>query len=190
MPDKHVSWRFILDISHSLVLMYLMAVSDVKQGVFATQRTNVEEDSKKILGLSFGLAYPSCYKVAWQWHRGHNKKRWINLLIDTYSQCSEQDRTYVGPHDQDDTLMDLDSLREKTTPSLLDWFLILSMTGLLLGVPFVLALLTAYFTPEVGISCRSFTFVCYASAQLGQIILWLWAVSSVRRMFPRAFSAL
>lgn len=93
-----------------------------------------------------------------------------------------------GPYDQDDTLMDLESLREKTTPSLLDWFLILSMTGLLLGVPFVLALLTAYFTPEVGISCRSFTFICYASAQLGQILLWLWAVSCVHTTLPESGS--
>jgi hypothetical protein len=36
------------------------------------------------LGLQFELAYPSCYKVAWQWLRGKTKKKWINKLIETY----------------------------------------------------------------------------------------------------------
>lgn len=154
----------------------LPCCKNILEGVFATQpQSDPKERPMKLLGLEFGLAYPSCYKVAWQWHRGHNKKRWINLLIDTYAQ---PDQHTTRPLDtQKDHLEDLRSLREKTRAQPLDWFLIVSLTMLLLGVPFVLALLTAYYTPEVGVSCRSFTFVTYEASQLGQMILWFWAVS-------------
>lgn len=160
-----------------------LARQNILEGVFANQRDDRhdrDDGAAKVLGLEFGLAYPSCYKVAWQWHRGHNKKRWINLLIDTYTK-SDQGAA------NDDHLKDLGSLRERTTPLPLDWFLIVSLTALLLSVPFVLALLTAYYTPEVGISCRSFTFVMYEASQLGQIILWFWAVSSLFASRPDAW---
>jgi hypothetical protein len=52
------------------------------------------------------------------------------------------------------------------------------MTFVLLGVPFGLALMTAYNTPEIGISCRSLTFLIYACVQFAQILLWLWAYAS------------
>ncbi|KIM98510.1 hypothetical protein OIDMADRAFT_31299 [Oidiodendron maius Zn] len=52
------------------------------------------------------------------------------------------------------------------------------MTFILLGVPFGLALMTAYNTPEIGVSCRSLTFVIYACVQFAQILLWLWAYAS------------
>ena len=46
---------------------------------------------------------------------------------------------------------------------------------LLLGVPFLLTFPTAFFTPEDGLSCRSLTFVVFASVEYTQIALWLWA---------------
>lgn len=52
------------------------------------------------------------------------------------------------------------------------------MTFILLGVPFGLALMTAYNTPEIGVSCRSLTFLIYACVQFAQILLWLWAHAS------------
>ena len=52
------------------------------------------------------------------------------------------------------------------------------MTFVLLGVPFGLALMTAYNTPEIGISCRSLTFLIYACVQFALILLWLWAYAS------------
>lgn len=169
--------QFYMTVPHIAIVSGLLLAGNnpnILEGVFATQRHDVEK-ARRWLGLAFGLAYPSCYKVAWQWHRGHNKRRWLDLLIDTYSQRCEED---VRPGVHDDNLADLENLREKTTPSPLDWFLVLSMTGVLLGTPIVLGFLTAYYTPEVGLSCRSFTFLCYAVSQLGQIVLWLWQVSA------------
>lgn len=48
------------------------------------------------------------------------------------------------------------------------------MTLLLIGVPYVLAFLTGFFTPPIVLSCRSLTFTVYAVAQICQIVLWLW----------------
>jgi len=57
----------------------------------------------------------------------------------------------------------------------MNWVIVVGMTLLLMGLPFLLAFLTAYFTPVVGLSCRSLTFTVYAITQMCQIILWLWA---------------
>lgn len=169
--------QWYMTIPHIAIISGLLLAGNnpnILEGVFATQRQHVEEP-KRILMLEFGLAYPSCYKVAWQWARGPNKKHWIATLINTYSEPIRMGQLQSGYYE--DNLEDMKILREKTSPSALDWFLLLSMCSLLLGVPFVLAFLTAYYTPEIGVSCRSFTFLLYTSAQFGQILLWLWAVS-------------
>jgi hypothetical protein len=43
-----------------------------------------------------------------------------------------------------------------------------------MSVPFLLAFLTGFYTPEVSIS-RALTVTVYAIAQMFQIVLWLWA---------------
>lgn len=169
-------WYMI--IPHIAIISGLLLAGNnpnILEGVFATQRQE-GEDRVGLLGLDFGLAYPSCYKVAWQWHRGYNKLRWIRTLLGAYGPRpggATLDR--VGQDEQENNMQDLEDLREKTTLSPLDWFLILFMAAFLLGVPYVLAFLTAFFTPVVGLSCRSLTFTVYASAQLAQVLLWLWA---------------
>lgn len=170
--------QWYMTIPHIAIISGLLLAGNnpnILEGVFATQRLKEKEDDLKILGLNFGLAYPSCYKVAWQWHRGRNKLRWIDTLLETYGLDSEAGQTYGARDEQDVNLSDLEQLRQDTTLSLLDWALILIMAAFLLGVPFALAFLTAYHTPEVGLSCRSFTFTIYACAELGQVLLWLWA---------------
>ena len=69
----------------------------------------------------------------------------------------------------------MEDLCAKTSLSPVDWFLILSLTILLLGVPYVLAFLNAFYTPQIGLSCRSLTFTIYISMQCAQLLLWLWA---------------
>lgn len=171
--------QWYMTIPHIAIISGLLLAGNnpnILEGVLATQRQNIDKPTR-IFFLEFGLAYPSCYKVAWQWHRGPNKKRWIETLISTYS---ERDETWEsrGEYYYRINQEDMKMLQEMTTPSSLDWMLLLSMSGLLLGVPFVLAFLTAFYTPEIGVSCRSLTFTIYASAQFGQILLWLWAVST------------
>lgn len=169
--------QWYMTIPHIAIISGLLLAGNnpnILEGVFATQRQD-ELDQVKFLGLNFGLAYPSCYKVAWQWHRGYNKLLWIRTLLDTYGRPSNAVLDRVGQDEQEDNMQDLEDLREKTTLSPLDWFLIMFMAAFLLGVPFVLAFLTAFFTPAVGLACRSLTFTVYACAQFAQVGLWLWA---------------
>lgn len=168
--------QWYMTIPHIAIISGLLLAGNnpnILEGVLATHDRKVEEP-KRILMLEFGLAYPSCYKVAWQWYRGPNKKRWIETLIGTYDPRG----TISSPGEYYESIQqDMEKLRDKTSPGSLDWFLVLSMCGLLLGVPFILAFLTAFYTPVIGVSCRSFTFVIYTGAQFGQVLLWLWAVS-------------
>lgn len=164
--------QWYMTIPHIAIVSGLLLAGNnpnILEGVFATERDETSDDFR-FLGLRFELAYPSCYKVAWQWLRGHTKKKWINKLIETYG--TRWDVDFAGNRDQDS---DIEYLRAMTTLSPLDWFLVLSLAALLLGVPFVLAFLTAFFTPEVGLSCRSLTFTVYACLEFSQVLLWLWA---------------
>lgn len=61
-----------------------------------------------------------------------------------------------------------------TTLCITSWAVI-SLTLLLMGVPFVLAFLTAFYTPQMGFSCRSLTFTVYVITQISQMFLWMWA---------------
>ncbi|ROW01383.1 hypothetical protein VPNG_07612 [Cytospora leucostoma] len=170
--------QWYMTIPHIAIISGLLLAGNnpnILEGVCATKEQEAESDLK-ISFLNFGLAYPSCYKVAWQWHRGHNKLGWVEQLIHTYGhQDSAGDQSRGLLHEREAHMGDMDDLWEQTTLSPYDWLMILFMATFLLGVPFVLAFITAYYTPEVGLSCRSFTFTIYACAELGQVILWLWA---------------
>lgn len=170
--------QWYMTIPHIAIISGLLLAGNnpnILEGVCATKEQEAESDLK-ISFLNFGLAYPSCYKVAWQWHRGHNKLRWIEHLIETYGHKDNAGDQSRGLQDEREAhVADMDDLWEQTTLSPYDWFMILFMATFLLGVPFVLAFITAYYTPEVGLSCRSFTFTVYACAEFGQVILWLWA---------------
>lgn len=169
--------QWYMTIPHIAIISGLLLAGNnpnILEGVFATQRQE-EQDQVRFLGLNFGLAYPSCYKVAWQWHRGYNKLRWIRTLLGAYGRPGDTALDRIGRDEQEDNMEDLEDLREKTTLSPLDWFLVLFMATFLLGVPYVLAFLTAFYTPVVGLSCRSLTFTVYAGAQFVQVLLWLWA---------------
>lgn len=163
--------QWYMTIPHIAIISGLLLAGNnpnILEGVVATQRQEKEVDIT-FAGLRFGLAYPSCYKVAWQWHRGHNKKLWIDKLLQTYSphkacfKSTDPDESYF--------IRDMEQLRRRTTLSPLDWFLVLFLVALLVGVPFFLAFITAFYTPQIGLSCESFTFLIYACSQLGQILL-------------------
>ncbi|KAI1872646.1 hypothetical protein JX265_005526 [Neoarthrinium moseri] len=163
-------WYMI--IPHISIISGLLLAGNnpnILEGVFATERGE-EKDIINFFGLRFGLAFPSCYKTAWQWRRGHGKKTWISKVIDTYGVRKDVD--FKGNIEPDD---DMEDLREKTTLVAFDWIFILAITTLLIYVPYVLAFLTSYFTPPIGLACRSLTSSVYASSQAGQILLWFWA---------------
>ncbi|KXH66235.1 hypothetical protein CSAL01_11700 [Colletotrichum salicis] len=167
------SWYMI--IPHIAIISGLLLAGNnpnILEGVLATERDPENpEDPFKVFGfLPFDLVYPSCYKVAWQWQRGHTKKLWIEQLLAVYSTTS--DVNHPGHRGKDG---DMKELRSTTTLSLLDWFVVLFLTLLLVGIPYLFAFMLAFFTPQIGLSCRSLTFLVYFGLQLAQVGLWLWA---------------
>ena len=144
------------------------------EGVVALELGDVEEEpsfERKHFGTKiFQLVYDSRYKPQWLWLRGRSKSEWVQKIWKTY-----ENRPPSGK--KGDFVLDEDmvSLRKATTLSTVNWCVVVGLTLLLLGVPFVLAFLTGFFTPVVGLSCRSFTFTIYGICQMSQIGLWLWA---------------
>ncbi|XMA14279.1 hypothetical protein WAI453_007070 [Rhynchosporium graminicola] len=143
------------------------------EGVVAHEFGDTDPPSteKKHFGTRvFELAYDSRYRPQWLWFRGRSKRQWVEKVWKTYE--------YRHPFGQKGPMIldeDMSALRRATTLTAKSWGVILGMTFLLLGVPFALAFTTAFYTPQVGISCRTLIFTVYTISQLCQILLWLWA---------------
>ena len=59
-----------------------------------------------------------------------------------------------------------------------DWLLIALMAYILILLPSILAFLISFYTPAVGLSCRSMTFMIYMLCQIWLVALWIWNVES------------
>jgi hypothetical protein len=162
-------WYMI--IPHIAIISGLLLAGNnpnILEGVFASsaEMDAAEEVDGGFPWPKYELAYPSCYRVAWQWLRGPNKRLWIDHLTTEYGERSQADPT---------TRRLMEELGEKILLSNMDWLWLLVGTAGLVGVPLITAFLTEYFTPVVGVSCRCLTFTVYGASQATQIILWLWA---------------
>ena len=122
-------------------------------------RANAEPETLKWGFLSW--VYDSRYHPAWIWDRGRSKKIWALRC------CHQGGRAPEG-------------FRQVLNVGVGGWATIVAFAGLLIVVPSVLAFLTAYHTPKVGMSCRSFTFLLYMLCQLWLIMLWVWNIESTR----------
>ena len=58
------------------------------------------------------------------------------------------------------------------------WGLIVFLASLLIVIPSTLAFLTSFYTPIIGLSCRSMTFLSYMLCQLWLIALSVWDIES------------
>lgn len=108
----------------------------------------------------FELVYESRYRPAWIWHRGRNKRIWAIRLQKTY---------HTTPFDK---------LKDKIVLRPTVWFSIFGFAFGLIVIPSMLAFLTSFYTPRVGISCRSMTFLAYMLCQFCLILLWIWNILS------------
>jgi hypothetical protein len=144
------------------------------EGVVAHEFGDIEDpesfEEKRFGTKLFELAYSSRYKPQWLWLRGRSKRDWIEMVWRTYG--FRPPAGHKGDFVPDE---DMVALRKVTTLSFRSWSVVVGLTILLMGVPFVLAFLTGFYTPQVGVSCRSLTFTVYAISQICQIVLWLWA---------------
>ncbi|KAH0541551.1 hypothetical protein FGG08_003963 [Glutinoglossum americanum] len=115
----------------------------------------------------FELVYESRYRPAWMWFRGRSKRDWTERVLSTYIQAP------MGGNDPD---MELFKKRTKFTMS--DWATVGSIVYALILIPDLLAFLTSYNTPRIGLGCRSLTFLVYAICQLWLMLLWIWKFNS------------
>ncbi|KAE9369771.1 hypothetical protein N431DRAFT_560521 [Stipitochalara longipes BDJ] len=122
----------------------------------------------------FAHAYESRYKTEWLWFRGRSKFLWLHrtFLLDSTSSTSTPAATSNPAREPQ-----LRKLKSAINFSILDWAQMLLITTILIFMPFILAFLTSFFTPTVGLSCRSMTFLVYFLAQMGQVALWVWVLS-------------
>ncbi len=109
----------------------------------------------------FALVYDSRYRPAWIWRRGRNKKIWIKRV------CGGPNLNPLGGFEG-----------LKIGMKLGDWMVICNLAGFLILLPSLLALLTSFFTPRLGLSCRSMTFLTYMLGQYLLIVLWAWDIES------------
>ncbi|CAK7208906.1 hypothetical protein SBRCBS47491_000256 [Sporothrix bragantina] len=78
--------QWYMTIPHIAIISGLLLAGNnpnILEGVLAVER-KYRQDNITFMGMTYGLAYPSCYKVAWLWDRGYNKKKWLDTLITTY----------------------------------------------------------------------------------------------------------
>ncbi|KAI9807221.1 MAG: hypothetical protein M1825_005939 [Sarcosagium campestre] len=101
----------------------------------------------------FVPVYETGYKPAWMWNRGRSKQHWADAIAQHY---------------------DMDNLADVAMTKIQDWFKIALVSLSLILVPCVLAFILAYFTPTVGISCRSMTFMFYFISEFFLTMLWIW----------------
>ena len=117
--------------------------------------------------------YESRYMPSWLWFRGCCKRLWIDAIRDDWTErigiMTEDQET-----DRDLFVKDRDQLEEEIKMSTGDWMTVGVYAWTLVVVPSVLAFLTSFYTPKVGLSCRSLTFLVYILAQLWLIALWTW----------------
>ena len=106
----------------------------------------------------FELVYDSRYRPAWIWRRGKNKRIWALRLQQSYAS--------------------LDNLENRIRIDPGDWFSIILIAFGLIAIPSTLAFLTSFYTPRVGLSCRSMTFLVYMLCQLCLIVLSIWDIRS------------
>jgi hypothetical protein len=135
----------------------------------------------------FAQSYESRYKTEWLWFRGCSKYLWLQrafLLDETEAAIKVKSATTskspAGPDPKQSPkpTRQLAKLQSAINFSVLDWAQMLIITTALIFAPFILAFLTSFYTPTVGLSCRSMTFLVYFLAQMGLVTLWVWVLST------------
>ncbi|KUJ22862.1 uncharacterized protein LY89DRAFT_728972 [Mollisia scopiformis] len=133
----------------------------------------------------FALAYQSRYRPKWLWSRGRSKRDWIDKVWTNYW-YKDGPEPYV-PICPSTSAKDL---KKETSMGLKGWATILALSIMLLETPYVLAFMTAFYTPKVGFSCRTLTFTSHAINQIFLMCLWFWAWSGAPETCPRYLSFL
>lgn len=145
--------------------------------------------------------YASVYRPVWMWERGRNKREWIRHVLNEHWKITNAGitptqkstwnwNTYIRstwskfksvsrisgtkPPDEEAPTVSQRKTVDKFDLDFFDWIELLLIDIILLLIPFVLAFLTSYYTPAIGLSCRTFTFLLYFCFQILLSIVWAW----------------
>lgn len=148
------------------------------------------------LRRSYTYFYKSIYQPVWMWERGRSKHRWMVMVQNQYRNTPAQDadqpaqnETPQPPvhHDEDEGNVISRNLRKffyawgethmlETVPNLgfFAWSMLVMTAAILIVIPWVLAYVTSYYTPTIGLSCRTLTFLLYFLFQLLLAAIWYY----------------
>lgn len=103
------------------------------------------------------------YQPVWMWERARSKRNWIKAVqsLPRYDIAVQSLQEYGSRH------------RDLTELGIIGWGALTFIASVLIGVPCALAFVTSYYTPTVGLSCRTLTFVLYFVFQAWLAALWL-----------------
>ena len=149
-----------MTIPHIAIVSGLLLAGNNPNTLEAIVGKKTPQPSRREWGI-LELVYESRYRPAWIWNRGMNKRMWAKRLQKKYYDTRR------------------DSLKDKIEINAQVWFSkIFAPAFGLIVVPSILAFLTSFYTPRVGLSCRSMTFLVYMLCQLCLIVLWIWDIRS------------
>jgi hypothetical protein len=127
-------------------------------------------------------SYTSVYQPVWMWERGRSKRNCIRRV-----QSQIVDEAPSGEEHQDEA-MPVARNKGQSKPQYdcfklhpMDWVFLILVALALMVTPFILAFLTSYYTPIIGLSCRSFTFVLYFVFQFWLSLVWFWDFGRPKR---------
>ncbi len=122
----------------------------VEEGKISSFKRALLDPAKMLLG--WNNAYPTKFQTVWMWDRGSNKMEWIK----TSHGWTTDSRDFM----------------ESMKFTVWGWFLKIYLPVLILvSVPPLAAAAVAYDTPSIGLSCRSLTFLVYATCQTALSLL-------------------
>ena len=118
---------------------------------------------------NFGPTYDARYQPQWMINRGRSKREWLFCLTEVYKRWAH--------NLTDEAHVQLDGLQETLHMKWGDLTTLIVFAISLLMIPCMFGFLVAYLTPQIGVSCRSFTVLMYATSQIGLLLLWVWDVT-------------
>ncbi len=117
--------------------------------------------------------YNSVYQPVWMWERGRSKRTWIRRVQTEFDELILSDGKKSQKSAEKNVRYEK-ILTDNFSLGLVDWVYIIVVTLALMATPFILAFLTSFYTPTVGLSCRTFTFLMYLVFQILISLIWLW----------------
>ena len=156
-----------------------------------TTMVTVVQGVKDFFLRPYGPVYRAVYQPVWMWERGRNKRSWIRRIQLRYSSATPQpDARHVNPWPPERSWaahlrtkygyatehLEFSAPIPESIPDmvLVDWVWLLVHAAILNALPFLFAFLTSYYTPPIGLSCRSFTFLLYFLFQIWLSAIWFW----------------